>query len=391
MLPRWRRRNTVLAFCILAYFGIRFSEFVISPVLPQIVDGLGISTSLIGVAFTASTVAYALAQLPSGVLGDRFGERTVILAALGLTGIGSVLLAVSPSGLLLIVAMTLLGMVSGSYYSPATALLSDLFEDTGRAIGIHRIGGQAVGFTAPLVALVGVAFGWRVALLLGALVAFPVLIGFRIAVQPSESATPDTSVRERVKPGMLKELLSRPSIAYTTFLAGLGQFADTATFSFLIAILQEYHGFSPELASVIFTVYFAALTAVQPLAGWLSDRFGPEPTTVMAMGCGIFGYVLLLFGGGVITIAVAVSLVGLGMGWSPPIQSRFMDELTTTERGTGFGLVRTVYIGFAALNGIIIGTAAAVAGWSAAIVILAVVLTIAVLVIGTNRLFGFEL
>jgi YNFM family putative membrane transporter len=253
ILPRWPHRNSVLILCILAYFAIRFSEFVISPVLPQIEAGLGISTSFIGVAFTGSTAAYALAQLPSGVLSDRFSERAVILAALGLTGIASTLLSFSPSGLLLIVAMTLLGVVSGSYYSPATALLSDLFEDTGRAIGIHRVGGQAVGFTAPLVAFVGVAYGWRAALLLGALVALPVFVGFRAVVGPQEPATSDAAIRERIEPGVLSELLSRPSIAYTTTLASLGQFADTATFSFLIAILQDYHGLSPELAGVLFT------------------------------------------------------------------------------------------------------------------------------------------
>jgi YNFM family putative membrane transporter len=109
------------------------------------------------------------------------------------------------------------------------------------------------------------------------------------------------------------------------------------------------------------------------------------------MGCGIAGYVLLLLGSGVGTIVPAVGLIGLGMGWGPPIQSRFMDELAAAERGAGFGLVRTVYIGFAALNGVVIGTAATVMGWSVSIAILAAMLLIAVSLIGVNRLFGLEL
>nr|WP_276304912.1 MFS transporter [Halomarina sp. PSR21] len=112
-------------------------------------DGLGTTTSVLGVGFTAMTAGYALVQLPSGMLGDRVGERRVVLGSLAATAVGSLGLALAPSPITFVLAMTLLGFATGLYYTPATTLLTNLHAETGRAIGVHRLGGQAVGLTAP--------------------------------------------------------------------------------------------------------------------------------------------------------------------------------------------------------------------------------------------------
>lgn len=390
-LRSWNHRHTVLVLCVLAYSGIRFSEYVISLMYSDIRTGLGVSDFVIGIGFTASTISYALVQLPSGVLGDRFGERRVILTSLGLTALGSLTLALSTSEVLLVVAMTVLGGVSGAYYSPATALLTDLFEGTGRVIGIHRIGAQIVGFTGPLVALVGIAYGWRTVLALGAVVALPVCGAFALAVRPSPPTHPNDSLSERVQPAALSTLLLRPSIAFTTAIAGCAQFVETAMFSFLPGLLRDYHGISPGVVGLLFTEYFAVLAVTQPVFGALSDRFGRDPTTIGALALGISGFFLLLGGNSLAAIATTVGLIGCGMGWGPPVQSRFMDHLTDTERGRGFGRVRTVYIGAASACGIVIGSAVSWVGWPVAIGVLATVSALPIAAIGMNRLFRIEI
>ncbi|MFC4548912.1 MULTISPECIES: MFS transporter [Halorussus] len=385
---RWRHRDTVLSLCVLAYFGVRFVEYALSLVFADVEATLGVSTFVVGLAVAASTVTYAAAQLPSGALGDRYGERTVVLAALGLTGVASLLLALSPSGLFVILGMALLGLVSGAYYSPATALLSDLFEETGRAIGVHRLGAQFVGFTGPLVGVVAARYGWRAVLALAGVVVVPVLLGFRLLVRPRRPVRPETPIRERITPEAAADLLSRPPIAFTTGVAAFAQFVDTATFSFLPLLLRQYHGVSVELAGVLFTAYFGAVTASQPFAGWASDRLGPDPVTVVALSVGVAGYLLLLVRGGVATVAAAVLLVGCGMGWGPPVQSRFVTHLDDAERGIGFGLVRSAYIGFAALNGVVVGGIVTLSGWKAAIWVLVVALAVPAAALGANRATG---
>jgi len=384
---RWHHRHTVLALCVLAYFGVRFVEFVLSIVFADIRSTLDVPHLVLGFAVAASTITYAAAQLPSGALGDRFGERSVILASVGLTGLASLLLALSPSGLFIVCGMALVGLVSGAYYTPATSLLTDLFDETGRAIGLHRLGAQIPGFTGPLIGALGATYGWRALMGLGAAVAAPALVGFSLFVRDRPPARPDLSLGERLSGETPLDLLSRPPIAFTTVIAAFCQFADTAVFSFLPLLLREYHDLSIELASTLFTLYFAAVTVGQPIAGSLSDRFGRDRVTVGALLVGVAGFVPLAASRTLPTIGVGVVLVGLAMGWGPPVQSRAMDRLGADEQGVGFGLVRTTYIGFAALGAVVVMGAVTVAGWRAGIAVLVASLAIPVALLAANRLF----
>lgn len=374
----------MLALAVAAYFGIRFVEFALSIVFKDIKAALGISTAVIGIAVTASTITYAAAQLPSGMLGDRYGHRSVILASLGLTGIASLLIAAAPSGLAVVLGMALVGLVSGAYYSPATALLTDVFEGTGRAIGIHRIGAQAVGITGPLVAAAAALYGWRSLLVVSGLLTIPVLVGFRTIVRPRTPAAPDTALREAFVPGKIRNLLSDPRIAATTVVACLAQFVDTATFSFLPLLLREYHELDIGLAGTLFTVYFVAVAISQPVAGWLSDRMGRDPVTACTLSSASIGFLLLSIRPQTLGIGAGVVLVGFGMGWGPPVQAQIMECLDGDDRGTGFGLVRTIYIGFAALAGLLVGSVETVWGWTAGIGLFILLLGTAIVVLGAR-------
>lgn len=390
-LPEWQRRYTVLALCISGYFGVRFIEFVLSIVFADIKSTLNVSSLVIGLAVAASTITYAAMQLPSGVLGYYFGQRSVVLASLALTGLGSIILAASPSGGFIVLGMALIGFVTGAYYTPATALLTDLFDETGRAIGIHRLGAQLVGLSGPVVGFIGAVASWRVVLLLGAVVTFPTLVGFHQFVGPRSPTSPDRSLREQISPEIVSNLLSRPPIAFTTAITAFAQFADTAAFSFLPLILREYHGLSIQIAGTLFTIYFVAVTISQPITGWLSDRFGRDVATVSALLIGVLGFILLGAQRTLTVIVGAIVLVGLGMGWGPPVQSRALDQLPETEQGTSFGLIRTVYIGFAALNGIIVTGLVTVSGWGAGIGILVLSFAMPAIAISMNSVADWGL
>lgn len=383
MIPseRWRARHTVLLLSVCAYFGIRLVEFVLSLVFKDIKGALGISTFVLGVAVAASTVTYAAAQLPSGALGDRFGHRSVILASIALTGAASVLLAVSPSGIFVVLGMGLIGLVSGAYYTPATALLTDLFDGTGRAIGIHRIGAQAVGLTGPAIGALGARYGWRLLLVGTGLLTVPLFAGFRTAVPASPSQATTGSLSGRIRPKAVWEILSRPPIATTTVIATFAQFADTATFSFLPLLLREYHGLTIEVTGGLFTLYFVSVAISQPVTGWLSDRIDRDVVTIGTLSVAMIGLILLAVRPPIPLVLAAVVTVGLGMGWGPPVQARFMDHLAESERGRGFGTVRSVYIGFAALNGLLVGAAETLWGWDVAIAVLIGSLLVPVIVL----------
>lgn len=388
----WRYRHTALTLCTLAFAGTMVARLVISPVVPRIGDAFVVSNATIGLALSGMWLAYALSQFPSGVLGDRFGERSIILLAVGTTAIASLLLATSPSFAVFFLFAIVLGAGAGLHYSVATTFLARQFDDIGQAIGVHVAGGPAAGLIAPVAAAaVAARYGWRPAIALGTLVAVPVFVLFYWRIDPTTPRRPDQPVRERFRLGPLVELLSRPEIAYTVGLATIGAFSWQATASFLPAFLELHHGFSTAIASVLFSVYFVVHGSTQPLTGWLSDRLSRDVAAGLTMVVGLFAYTLLVVGEGLLVVSIAVLLVGLSMSWGAPVQSRFIDRLSEEERNAGFGLVRTAYMVLGASGSVVVGALSDVFGWAVAFGVVAGLLGLGAIALAANRLFRLGL
>ncbi len=375
-------RYVVLALCTLAFTATMVARLAISPVVPDVTAAFSVSTGAVGLALTGMWAAYALAQFPSGVLADRFGERRVILTAVGTTAVASVLLAVAPTFPLFALTVVALGVGAGLHYSVATTFLARHFQDVGRAIGVHVAGGPLAGLVAPVAAAaVAVRYGWRPALLVGAAVAGPVFVLFRARIRRTQPARPEEPMRSRFELGPVRELLVRPEITYTTVLATGGAFAWQATASFLPAFLVGHHGYGAAAASALFSVYFVVHGATQPVMGGLSDRVGRDAAAALAFALGVVGYGTLVVGTGWAVVA-AVPVVGVAMSWGAPVQTRFIDHLSETERAAGFGLVRTVYMIVGSLGSVVVGTLSDLAGWGVAFAALAALLGVEALLAG---------
>jgi len=362
----WRYRHTVLGLCTLAFASTMMARLVISPVVPDVTDGFGVSTGAVGLALSGMWAAYALTQFPSGILGDRFGERRVILAAVGITAVASLLLALSPTFAVFAVLTVALGAGAGLHYSVATTLLTKEFDDIGRAIGVHVAGGPLAGLIAPVVATaVAVQYDWRAAIAVGAAVAVPVFVVFAWRIEPTPPERPDESMRDRMAIRPLIALLSRPPIAFTTGVAFLGAFSWQATASFLPTFLVAFRDLPETSAGLLFSAYFVVNGLSQPTIGWVSDRIGRDGAAAATMALGVVGYALLVAGPR-IALLPAVVCVGGAMTWGAPLQSRYFDTFEPDERGAAFGLVRTAYMILGATGSVVVGVLADVAGWQAA-------------------------
>lgn len=374
-MDRWSTTWTILAACTMAFFATMVARLVISPVVPAIAAEFTISNSLIGLALSGMWLAYALAQFPSGLLGDRFGERIVILVAVGGTAVGSLLLALSPVFAVFLLMTVLLGAAAGLHYSVATTLLSRNFENTGTAIGIHSAGAPIAGLLAPVAAAaVGAAFGWRYAIFLATVAAVPTLALVAFGIPKQEPRRPEESMRERVELSVLVELLSRPPITATLLISVLAAFVWQGTASFLPTFLIEHREYSPTLAGIFFSGYFVAQGVGQPLMGWLSDRIGRNAAMALCMIAGVIGYSLFVIGPGLLSVVVATGCIGIAMSWGATMLPKFLDHMHPGEEGMGFGLVRTTYMVFGASGSVGVGILADVFDWAVAFGVLAGIL-----------------
>lgn len=371
----WSYKGAVLGACTLAFFATMAARLAISPVVPAISDVFAVSNGAIGLALTGMWLAYAAAQFPSGLLADRYGERSIILVAVGGTAVASALLAAAPSYGVFLVGAVVLGGVAGLHYSVATSLLTRILSRVGSAIGIHSAGAPLAGLLIPLAAgAVGAWWGWRWAVALGAVVALPAAVLFAGVVHPAAPARPNVSVWSRFRVRPILELLARPPIALTAGLAVAGAFVWQATASFLPAFLIEHHGYAEPRAGALFSFYFVVQGLAQPALGTFSDRVGRYPAAALAVGVGVVGYGALVVGSGPWTIGAAIAGVGLAMSWGAALLPAFMDHLSEEERSAGFGLIRTAYMILGASGSAVTGALADLLGWGAAFLSLAALL-----------------
>ena len=391
-------RKAVLALTVTAFFATMVARLVISPLVPDIIADFGVSAGRIGLALTGMWAAYALLQFPSGILGDRYGERRTIMAALAFTVIGSALLSWSPGFVAFALAAVFLGAGAGLYFSAATTFISRLFENTGWALGVHSAGGPLAGLVAPLVATaVSTRFGWRSALLVGAFVALPTLVTYAILVRPDQFSV--AQEREEttnsngidLSLGRLIAIIGRPSVAFTSMIAFLGYFAWQAVLSFFPAFLIAHHSLSPAMASLAFAGLFVLSATGLPVLGRLSDRFRRDLVLGLAFTVAASAMALLLVGRGLVVVGLATVFLGGGMGWAGVLNSRFMDLFGDRERGTAFGLVRTVFLLLGSLGSVVTGTIVDTAGWMTAYGVVVGVLLVGVLAIVTNRALDLDL
>jgi D-galactonate transporter len=150
-------------------------------------ESLGFSSVQLGYIFSAFSWAYVVAQLPGGVLLDRYGARRVYAASLALWTL--VTAAISLVGLVstpVVVALALvfgLRLLLGAFESPAfpaNARVATMWFPTaerGRATAVFNSAQYfATVMFAPVMAWVTDQFGWRwVFVLLG-------VLGFALAV-----------------------------------------------------------------------------------------------------------------------------------------------------------------------------------------------------------------
>lgn len=378
----WHYKHTVLALCTGAFFATMVSRLAVSPVVPAITAEFGVSNTLVGGALSGMWLTYALFQFPSGVLADRVGERRVILTAVAGTGVVTLLVALAPRFEVFFVGIALLGAVTGLHYSVATTLVTRIYDNHGTAIAIHNAGGPVAGLLTPVaVSWVAVGYGWRPAVGVAVVVAVPAFVLFARGIRPTAPRRPDRSLRNQFRPRPLVELLARPEIAFTTLIAIVAEFVWQGLTSFLPTFLSQYRGYSATVAGSLFAVYFVALGVLQVGVGGLADRYGRDQAILTCMVAGIAGLLVLTTVPGIVAGVVGVVLVGFGMGWSAAVFARFLDHLDDGERGTGFGLVRTVFMVVASAGSVAVGWLADGVGWAAAFGVLASLLAVVVAVL----------
>jgi len=306
----------LLPLFVLAHFSHHVVAALLSPLLPFIRDDFALDYTQAAWMVSAATLAYGVSQLPAGWLADRVGPRILITVGISGVGLAGLLVGLSPTYVMLIVFLVLLGAVGGGYHPAASPLVSESVapKRRGLALGIHQIGGTASFFLTPLIAVgIAAALGWRgtfISLAVPAIVfgiAFYVLLGRRGHTKKTEAAAVDNHVEKPPSSsGRLRHLV------LFVILGASFQILLFSTIALLPLFVVDRFGVGVEKAAFLLALYHSAGLWAGPLGGYLSDRIGKVP--VMLVVSLIAGPVVYLLG--LVSFGWSISIVLLVMGMS---------------------------------------------------------------------------
>jgi len=348
--------GNALEFYDFLIFGI-FAVYIGATFFP-VKDATG-SLLLTLATFGAGFLTRPLGGVVIGRLGDRIGRKPSMLLSFGLMGLSIVGLACTPSyasigmvaPILALLFRLLQGFAIGGEVGPTTAFLMEAapIEKRGLYIALQTGTQQAATACAGIVGAVlaslltpqeFTAWGWRIAMLLGASVV-PLALAIRRQL-------PETlERREGTK-------LPRPTLAQIgAALLTLMTLASATITTYVLITIATFATHTLNLsASVAFvaTVIGGFLGAFSNLVGGtLSDRLGRKPVMIGAYGLlcilGVPCFMVMsqlrtpgaLYG----AVAVMASLLGLGL---PSIVAQVSESMPVHMRSGAIGIVYAVAI-----------------------------------------------
>jgi MFS family permease len=146
---------------------------------------------------------------------------------------------------------------------------------------------------------------------------------------------------------------------------------------FLPTYLVATKDVSTTFAAVLYGLFFASAIVFQFFSGILSDRAGQRVGLAVFIGISVPAFILVSMVTSPIGLILAVLLLGSVLGGFPPGHAYAMRSLPSNIQGSGYGLLRTVYIALGAGGPVVIGLFADHGMFDEAFVLLALVAFIA--------------
>ena len=340
--------QAALRFVLAVVFVDSMSFGIVLPVFPRLIATLAhvdiADAAKYGgaLAFTFALVQFVCAPIV-GALGDRFGRRPVLLAALATFALDYVAMALVPNVSWLFVTRFIAG-ASGATYSTAAAAMADItapedrakrFGAVGMAFGLGFIFGPLIGGLLGIVGTRAPFYG-AAAIALGNL-----LFGLRSLRETLPIDRRRSFAWSRANPlGAVFALRRSPQVA--GWLASL--FAWQLAFFVMPSVWSYYgtlkFGWTPAVIGASLAVSGLLLALVQGrLIGIVVPKIGERRAALAGFASAVVAFVAIAFGSQTWAIFVALVPWAFAGFISPSLNALMSRALPPDEQGSLQGLV----------------------------------------------------
>ncbi|HEY3197878.1 MAG TPA: MFS transporter [Nitrospirales bacterium] len=386
-----RIRYKILALLTLISAITYVDRVNISVAARQMMPALGLDELQMGYVFSAFVLGYALFQIPGGWLGDRWGSRKVLTAAVlwwsfftACTAVAGTLPSAEWFGVLgsFILVRFLIGVGEAAALPNFNRTVADWFPPRERGFGMGvSIGGIGIGasLTPPAVAWIMVNYGWQSAFYASALagILIAVLWGWYARDRPAQHTSVNQAELNDIRSSLLtslpigKDVISAstrqgtgpaegesvpwgaffrtPSVWWLVLAYSCLGYVAYVYMTWFYLYLVNVRGFDVLRGAFFAMGPFIAMALFCPFGGWLTDRLAVSlcvnhARSYVGGGGMLISGLCILAGAWAAEPHLAILLLSLGAGflyftvgafWASTI------DLTSRHAGTLSGVMNT--------------------------------------------------
>jgi MFS family permease len=314
-------------------FTVFLSLFQLLPTAPYHVINLGGSTSVAGLFLGMLTYASAFAAPFTGHIGDRYGQRHVLIVVSVLLASLFASYAFIGSYRWLLVLVCVHGVIWSALLTASGAYMAGSIPPSRRAEGLGYWGLASIFAiaVAPPIGFWVFHSGWWALCIEG--------MTLNLILAAIAWSLPDDPVRESAAPhppglSWLRKLIELRALVLS-ITVGLISFSYGAITSFS-AMFAEAIGARPR--TIVLTTTAITVVVIRLTIGRQLDRIGHRRALLPALAIAAIGLLLVPFAQGTFTLAAAAVVFGTGFGLVfPAFTAYLLAHIPATRRGAAYG------------------------------------------------------
>ena len=299
---------------VVAMMTMQMSSLGFSPLLPLIQKDFAMSFSQVGTFTGVYGLVALVVSIPAGMAAKRFGEKRVLCLGLAILALGLFALSMAENFGQAVTARVI--WIFGyrlAFVCVMTAIaLTAPPRVKGLAMGVlGAMSSLATVLGAPFCAGIAVSLGWRHAIMaFGGMALLGLFVFFSFYRQRAEVVRP-----ARAGAGDQRGAFSafRVPIVWTIPLLGLANAGGFAATFFLPAVLKAQFGLDPAGSARVISIAYICAIVVNPLCGFLADRFNRWLVLAGMMGMMIPATVAMMSHNLMVFQIAAAGLISLGL------------------------------------------------------------------------------
>ncbi|GAB7011498.1 MFS transporter [Halorubrum trueperi] len=338
-------------------------RLILSPLLPTLIEDFSISPGLAGIALSLLGALGALFQYPGGRLSDRLTRKTVFQFTFVGIVFGCTVLLYSPTYLVFLFGITIVGVAVGLYPAAAAAQISDAFtEKRGQMLGLNVAAASFGGILSTVIVLLVLPItSWQ-------FVFFPIIVFSLVMVVFTHTTIRGGYVLKPVNLGVVgvsNRILKTPRLRLIIVASSMFSLTWQGVLGFLPTILQVEKGFTEMTATLAFGSLFVIGLFANPLAGVIGDRIQYQIVAVTSTALTAVGIGLVFFSSGVLTFGIGLVVLGVGLAsYWPVVAAYLIGILTEGNLGGDYGAARSIYLLIGSTGPFLVGIVSGQVGYS---------------------------